>query len=137
MFLKGGNVWLAAPDGSGSRQVTSGGGWASPSQADDGTILAQAGTSLYTLNRNGGQLAPPFGTSFTGAPPNWIGLVNPAISPDGAHQAYDGEIKDSGVWDPICGCWTYTDQFSTWWGSASSFSQPNQTGGQQDYVDPA
>lgn len=40
VFIKGGKVWLASPDGSLQRQVTTGGGWDAPSQADHGTILA-------------------------------------------------------------------------------------------------
>jgi hypothetical protein len=45
VYLKDGNVWLSAPDGSQARQLTTGGRWASPSQADDGTIVA-----YWTLN---------------------------------------------------------------------------------------
>ena len=99
VFLKGGNVWLAAPDGTAQRQVTSGGRWDAPSQADDGTILAQRGTQLFRLDRNGNQLAPAIDTLFTGAPANWVGPVEPVISPDGVHQAYGGETNDSGYYD--------------------------------------
>jgi hypothetical protein len=137
VYIKGGNVWLAAPDGTGQRQVTANGGWDSPSQADDGTILAQRGTQLFRIDRNGNQLAAPIDTSFTGAPPTWAGPLSPVISPDGVNQAYGGMITDSGVYDPNCGCYVYTHTFSTWWGSATTNSQPNQTLGQEDYVDPA
>jgi hypothetical protein len=136
-FVKGGNVWLAALDGTDQRQVTANGGWDSPSQADDGTILAQRGTQLFRMDRNGNQLMPPIDTSFTGAPPTWAGPVSPVISPDGVNQAYGGMFADSGVYDPNCGCYVYTHTFSTWWGSATTYSQPNQTLGQEDYVDPA
>ena len=67
-FIKGGNVWLAAPDGSVQRQLTGGGGFDSPSQADDGTLPAQNGTQLFRLNRYGQQLVPAINTDFTGAP---------------------------------------------------------------------
>ncbi|HEY2596086.1 MAG TPA: PASTA domain-containing protein, partial [Chloroflexota bacterium] len=137
VFMKGGNVWLASPDGSVVRQVTSGGGWDSPSQADDGTILAQRGTQLFRMGRGGNPLAPAINTTFTGAPATWAGPVNAVISPDGVNQAYDGEITDSGYYDSGCGCYVYTHTFATWWGSATTLSQPNQTLGQQDYVDPA
>ena len=137
VFIKGGNVWLASSDGTMQRQVTTGGGWDSPSQADDGTILAQRGSQLFRINRQGTALAGPIDTTFTGAPPQWAGPDSPVISPDGVHQAYGGMLTDSGVWDPECGCYDYQDQWSTWWGSATSSSQPNQTLGQEDYVDPA
>ena len=130
VFVKGGNVWLAAADGSSERQVTTGGYWDGPSQADDGMILAQRGTQLFRLSRQGTQLDPPIDTIFTGAPPTWAGPVAPVISPDGTSQAYGGEITDSGVYDPGCGCYVYTHTFSTWWGSATGYSQPNQTLGQ-------
>jgi hypothetical protein len=136
-FIKSGNVWLAAPDGTGQRQITTGGGWDAPTQADDGTILAQRGTQLVRMDRNGTPLVPAIDTSFTGAPPTWAGPVDPVISPDGVNQAYGGMLTDSGVWDPYCGCYDYTHIFTTLWGSATQYSQPNQTLGQEDYVDPA
>jgi hypothetical protein len=137
VFVKGGNVWLANADGSSPRQVTTGGYWDSPSQADDGTILAQRDTQLFRLNPQGTQLAAPINTLFTGAPATWAGPIAPVISPDGANQAYGGETTDSGYYDDGCGCWVYTHRFATWWGSATEYSQPNQTLGQQDYTDPA
>jgi hypothetical protein len=137
VFIKGGNVWLAAADGSNQRQVTTGGYWDSPSQANDGTILAQRATQLYRMNRQGTALAPPIDTIFTGAPSTWAGPVGTVISPDGVSQAYGGEVTDSGYFDTGCNCWVYTHTFTTLWGSATSYSQPDQTLGQQDYVDPA
>ena len=136
-FIKGGNVWLVAPDGTGQRQVTTGSGWDSASQADSGAMLAERGTQLFRLDRNGNQLVPAIDTSFTGAPATWAGPVSPVISPDGVNQAYGGMMTDSGVYDYNCRCWVYTHTFSTWWGSATTYSQPNQTLGQEDYVDPA
>jgi hypothetical protein len=136
-FIKGGNVWLSAADGTGRRQTTTGGGWDAPSQANDGTILAQRGTELIRLGRNGKELGQPIPTTFTGAPSTWAGPIAPVIAPDGVNQAYGGEITDSGVYDYGCGCYVYTHTFATWWGSATRYSQPGQTLGQQDYVDPA
>ena len=69
VYIKGGNVWLASSDGSNQRQVTTGGYWDSPSQADDGTILAQQGTQLYRMNRQGTLLDPAFNTVFSTAAP--------------------------------------------------------------------
>ena len=134
VFIKDNNVWLSAPNGSNERQVTTGGDWSFPSQADDGTIMATRGTQLFRLNRSGNQLAPPIITTFTYGAADWLGPVGDVISPDGVNQAYDGEILTSPICDPIC---TSANEFLTLWGSATTFSQPNQTLGQEDYVDPA
>src|SRR3954451_22920456 len=77
VFVKDNNVWLSNPDGSGQYQVTLDGSadnpYLSPSQADDGTIVAARakpnGGPLYRLRQNGdlvnmipvgGMLAGPF-----------------------------------------------------------------------------
>jgi PASTA domain len=136
VYIKGGNVWLASANGSDQRQVTTGGDWSFPSQADDGTILATQGTELYRLSPTGKQLAPPIGTVFTNAPAGWLGPIDDSISPDGANQAYGGEILTSPIGPclPLC---SQSPDFITLWGSATHFSQPNQTLGQENYVDPA
>jgi hypothetical protein len=53
VYEKGGNVWLASPDGSGQRQLTTAGGYGRPSQADDGTIVATKDAVLHRLSRSG------------------------------------------------------------------------------------
>ncbi|MGZ8634512.1 MAG: hypothetical protein ACXWZZ_11765, partial [Solirubrobacteraceae bacterium] len=40
VYVKDGNVWLTSPDAARQYQVTFDGGYSSPSQADDGTIVA-------------------------------------------------------------------------------------------------
>ena len=45
LYLKGGKLWVAGPDGSAKRQVPHPGSFSSASQADNGTIVAQRGTS--------------------------------------------------------------------------------------------
>jgi hypothetical protein len=139
VYVKGGNVWLASADGSGQRQVTTGGGWDSPSQADDGTILAQRGTLLVRMNRQGRLLVPAFDTIFSTAASGSgdISPISPVISPDGVHQAYGALIEVSQYYDPSCGCYRYHPQWFTRWGSATAFDEPGQTVGQEDYVDPA
>lgn len=136
VYIDGGNVWLASATGTGARQITTGGGWSYPSQADDGTILATQGTELYRLSPTGKQLAPPITTVFTNAPVGWLGPIDDSISPDGVNQAYGGEILTSpiGPCDPLC---SQSPDFLSLWGSATHFSQPNQTVGQENYVDPA
>jgi hypothetical protein len=52
VYEKGGNVWVASPDGSGQRQLTTSGDYGRPSQADDGTIIAARGDVLERLDRS-------------------------------------------------------------------------------------
>ena len=90
VFSKDGNVWVAAPDGSGQHAVTSDGGYSDPTQADDGTILAKRGTHLVRLDRSGNALAPAMPTVITNKPANVnaVGPFDPQISPDGTKVAY-------------------------------------------------
>ena len=94
VYVKDGNVWAAAPDGSGQRQLTRDGTpdspYRSPSQADDGTVAASFGDSIVLLRRSGALLReldpPPLTNSVShtmdGTP------VDVAISPDGGKLAY-------------------------------------------------
>ena len=96
-YIKDGNVWIAGPDGSGRHQVTTSGEeyrrWSSPSQADDGTIVAAHGEEIVRLKQNGQELSrfdPPavptaYGP-FDGVP---VGLT---VSPDGSKVAYSFSV---------------------------------------------
>ncbi len=63
VYILDSNVWLAAPDGSAARQLTTNGAegaYHDPSQATDGTIFVLRGSNmLYHLDRVGGQVAQP------------------------------------------------------------------------------
>ena len=94
VYSKDGNVWVASPDGTNQRQLTTDGSpqlpYESPSQADDGTILALRGTRFYKFNRSGQPLGPPLDSVLTN-PPNpggAVGPFDPQISPDGTKIAY-------------------------------------------------
>jgi hypothetical protein len=89
VYTKSEDVWLARPDGSGARLLTRGGGYQSPTQANDGTILAQRGTRFVRLDRAGRTLAT-LDSVLTGAPAsvNAVGPFDPRISPDGTKLAY-------------------------------------------------
>jgi hypothetical protein len=89
VYTKGTDVWVAKADGSDARRVTSGGGFLSPTQADDGTILAQRGTRFVRMNRSGHTLAA-FNSVLTGIPANVnaAGPFDPVLSPDGTKFAY-------------------------------------------------
>jgi WD40-like Beta Propeller Repeat len=93
-YVKDHNVWVAEPDGSSQHQVTTDGtaSWAygSPSQADDGTIVARKGTDIVRLRQNGQVLSsfdPPDTTDSAGqvigGTPSHV-----AVSPDGSKVAY-------------------------------------------------
>jgi WD40-like Beta Propeller Repeat len=89
VYTKDHDVWLARPDGSGARQLTRDGGYQSPTQANDGTILAQRGTRFIRLDRAGRTLAT-LDSVLTGAPATVtaVGPFDPRISPDGTKLAY-------------------------------------------------
>src|SRR5437763_7768307 len=63
VYLKGGNVFVANPDGSAQRRVTRDGkrrlGYDHPTQADNGTIVALRGTDLVRFGRSGRRLGKP------------------------------------------------------------------------------
>jgi WD40 repeat protein len=93
VYIKNSNVWIANPDGSGARAVTTDGKadwpYRSPSQADNGTISAGRGTDIVQLDQQGNQLAmfepnrPPNSASFGNSPP-----LDVAVTPDGSKVAY-------------------------------------------------
>jgi hypothetical protein len=91
VFVKSNNVWLANPDGSNQYQVTTDGTaenpYLSPSQADDGTIVAARakpnGGPLYRMRQNGEVLNTiPLASMLAGP-------FAPQVSPDGALVAYE------------------------------------------------
>jgi hypothetical protein len=91
VFVKDGNVWLSNPDGSGQYQVTfdgtPGNPYVSPSQADDGTLVAGRaqpnGGPLYRLRQNGELINTiPVGAMLAGP-------FAPQVSPDGQLVAFE------------------------------------------------
>jgi hypothetical protein len=94
VYIKDHNVWLANPDGTGQRQLTTDGfkelPYESPSQADDGTILAGRGLKFVKLDRQGNRIGPLLPSILVGKPDNAyaIGPFDPKISPDGHRLAY-------------------------------------------------
>ena len=94
VYIKDYNVWLANPDGSRQRQLTTDGfkelPYESPSQADNGTILAGRGLRFVKLDRQGNRIGPLLPSILVGKPDNAyaIGPFDPKISPDGRKLAY-------------------------------------------------
>jgi len=97
VFVKDHDVWLAEPDGGSLHRVTRDGTaanpWRSPSQTDDGTIVAVRAqpnnAPLVRLRQNG----EPLGE--IALPPLVAGPLNPQVSPDGRLVAYE-EANDAG-----------------------------------------
>jgi hypothetical protein len=95
-YVKDGDVWLSSPDGQSRYQVTTGRGWRSPSQADDGTLLAQRGNEFVRMDRSGRVLSVNEGVGGDVAlPAGWAdghdrvyGPYDPKLSPDGRTIAY-------------------------------------------------
>ena len=110
VYEKDGNVWLTSPDGARQYQVTFDGRWATPSQADDGTILARDRTSLVRMDRSGrilGQVTALGGaTTINPAPSDadqFYGPWEPKLSPDGKRIAYTfGQYEN--YYSPACNC---------------------------------
>lgn len=94
-YVKGGDVWLATPDGARQAQITHTGGYGYVSQADDGTMIALApGERLHKLSRTGQVLAdfPTFvsdGAPRVGPVNEFHGPFTPEISPDGRLVAFE------------------------------------------------
>src|SRR4051812_16458028 len=90
VYVDDGDIYLINPDGTGDRQVTSSGTYWSPSQADDGTIVAVKDASpvdhLVRLNQ-AGQVLSDFVPAVAAANAS-NRLDDAAVSPDGTKVAY-------------------------------------------------
>jgi hypothetical protein len=144
VYLKGGEVWVTHADGSGARQFTQHAyGWSSPSEADDGTIVAAGGLSrvnpdgtdsdgsseLYRFRGDGNQIGgatPTYGSysspSCVAYPPAQV-----RVSPDASRIAYG--IYSCGDFGHMVALWTPA--------GATRLTFPNQSQGQVDFTEPA
>src|SRR4051812_38734478 len=88
-YVKDGNVWLSSPDGAKSYQLTFAGGYSSPSQADDGTLVVQKGGTFFHITRSGqvfGSVAGMGGDAalsagVTDGKTRFYGPFDPKVSP--------------------------------------------------------
>jgi hypothetical protein len=134
VYIKAGNVYLSSPDGRTGYQLTANGGWSSPSQADDGTLMVEQGGEMYKATPAGQILAGPFDGLFSGGG-SFAGPFGPRISPDGSNVAYWGGYNNTSTFDGFN--WWELD-ISTIWGPSDQFAEPNgEVLGQQDYAMPS
>ena len=95
VYLKGGDVYLSAPDGSSAKRLTSGGGYESPSQTDGGTIVAikpgqENGVTvrrIHRMDRAGRPLGSPVATGPTNSA-TYSGPLSAEVAPDGSLLAF-------------------------------------------------
>jgi hypothetical protein len=128
VYAKGDNVWLTTPDGARQVQVTHDGGYAGPSQADDGTIVAlKKDNRFYRLDRRGTPQGPPVPTWLNGSVPGFAGPLAPKVSPDGTKIAYAWSATTSS-YDYQCGCPTATTDFATAYTYSDRYTDPNALG---------
>lgn len=140
VFVRKGNVWLMRPDGSRLRQVTRGGGWSSPSQAYDGTIVALRRRRLNRVSRTGRRLSSialvgsdvrHSGNFLIGAGPGQA-----VVSPNGKRVAYwFGSIAQE--CDPVTLLCDQRLQDNVTYTRANRFTDPRTFGLVRDYRDPA
>ena len=145
-FIKDNNVWLASPDGSRMKQVTTDGNatksYDSPSQADDGTILAKHGSYFVRIRPDGtkiGQPVPGLGSDYSHSGNVFVmsGPNEPRISPDGNRFTYwisARALVTCPIWIPHC---SYDDTDYTIVSHVDLFTPPEEFGVVRDYRDPS
>jgi putative cell wall-binding protein len=110
LYVQGGDVWLTTPDGAQRHQVTTDGGWSSPSMADDGTIVAVQGRfDLVRMDAQGTVLSafrptPVFGQS---------GISDARVSADGLYVTYwSVELCNDPLTGALRGCFQQSIVFA-------------------------
>jgi hypothetical protein len=134
VYLKDGNVWLTSPDASRQYQVTFDGGYDSPSQADDGTIVALHDKMLVRLDRSGhqkGDAIAGIGSPGPGGGDVFYGPYEPRVSPDGTKIAY-WFGRYSQYYASRCDCYLWHTTVHTTWTHADHFTDPSS---ESDYTD--
>src|SRR4051812_11909600 len=137
VYVKDGDVWASSPDGAQQVQITHGGGYAQPSQADDGTIVAtRADGRLYRLDRRGALLNEPVATWLAGAAPRFTGPMKPVVSPDGSTVAYSWSLRETS-YDYECGCYPEATELGPASPRAARYTAPNELGKSRGWSSPS
>jgi hypothetical protein len=144
-YIKEGNVWLISPDGARDKQVTTDATatttYTSPSQADDGTILAKRGTVFVRLRPDGtriGDPVPAIGSdaAHSGNLTVMAGPADARISPDGTRFSYWISARAIGTCPPFDpdNC-SFSDTDYTFVSRADRFTPGEEFGAVRDYRD--
>jgi hypothetical protein len=91
VYVKSNSIWVVPPNGKHPTKLTSGSRkFASPSQADDGTVVALGDDNhLYRFSRAGRQLGAPIATWLgLGGGHGFAGPYRVRVSPDGSKVAF-------------------------------------------------
>src|SRR4051794_22525320 len=87
VYIRDNNVWIASPDGVKQHQVTKDGTSASPylspSQDDNGVIVALRNKKFFRMDQGGNLKNAPVDSASP------FGTVRPRVSPDGTKIAYE------------------------------------------------
>lgn len=141
VFIRGGNVWLMAPNGTRVRQVTRGGGWSSPSQANNGTIVALRKRYLIRVTRRGkriGKPVPLIGTNsrYSGNFSVQAGPADARVSPNGKYVAYwVGSLTQ--FCNPVTLLCDQRLQDNVIYTKTNRFTDPKTYGAVRDYREPS
>jgi hypothetical protein len=124
LYEKAGKLWVASPDGRGKRRIPHSGTFDWPSQADNGTIVAQRGIYFHRLSRSGRELNKPITTAFRTNPilPAYNGPFTPEVSPDGTKIAYTYSFVAS-HFDYACNCHRVSPSMNTSYTPANRFAE--------------
>ena len=124
VYVKGGKLWVARPDGRVKRRVPHAGTFEWPSQADNGTIVAQRGIYFHRLSRQR-QVAQQADHDSVPDEPDPARLqrpVRPEVSPDGTKIAYSYSFVAS-HFDPGCMCILISPSLNTSYTPANRFEE--------------
>jgi hypothetical protein len=134
VYIDQGNVWSAHPDGRGKVQLTTGGGWHSPTQADTGTVAAVQGTGPIVVMARDGRPLRTIQTPDARSGDGGTFAPRPVVlsfSPDGTKIAY-AYVAGSCPPGSTCG----TIQRSTFYTSATAATPVSVYGNQFGVSDP-
>src|SRR6476646_183707 len=130
VYVKDGNVWLTSPDGAKQVQVTTDGGYESPSQADDGTIVALRAKQFVRMDPTGKQLNAPvdgMGSPATNSSGTFYGPYEPRVSPDGTKIAYwFGQYSE--YYSYGCSCYLFHLESRSAVSASDHFTDPSTDG---------
>ena len=136
VYTKGGDIWLASPDGKRKLRLTNAGGFQSPSQDDRGRIWAIRKGQFVRLDRRGRRLGRPF-RAHVGRSGNVtaFGPWEAQVSPNGRRIAYWRGIQRLGA--PLGGETPYELEDQLVVSRSDRFTPHDVFGYMRDYRDPS